>query len=586
MKLQGIGVSSGIVIGKVFLLDRQRVKAEIRKITPDQVDKEIQRFDQALLKSIDQLELVKKQFSSKAGESHSYILDSHILMLKDKMLTDGTKEVIRKELISAEGSLKQVLDQFLSFFNTIEDDYLKERKTDIVHVGERILRNLSGYTQKSLAKLEEDFVVVAHDLTPADTMQMDRKHVKGFATDLGGKTSHTVIMARSLEIPAVVGMGNVTAKVQTGDPIILDGNSGTVILNPDNETFNWYLEKQRRFIYFEKELQKLALLPAETTDGCKVRLSANIETSDDVCGVLEHGADGVGLFRTEFLFLNRLTLPSEEEQFESYKNALEMVYPEPMIIRTLDLGGDKLSAHIPYPGEPNPSMGLRAIRFCLEHQDIFITQLRALIRAGVYGNLKIMFPMISGVQELRSAKEVYYKTVDDLRKEGQEYKEEIPLGAMIEVPSAAVIADLIAREVDFLSIGTNDLIQYALAIDRVNEHVAYLYEPLHPAVMRMIKYVVNVAEEANIPAAICGEVAGDPIYVPALLGLGLREFSMNPVSIPRVKRIIREVTLEESKRLARAILSFSTAKEIEEYTKEYMHSRFPDELGWDFSHDS
>jgi len=580
MKFKGMGVSPGIVIGKAYVLNRETVKTETRVIAPERVDEEIRRFDQALAASVEQLEAVKKQFSDRVGASHAYILESHILMLQDTLLTDGVRDVIRRESIAAEGALKKVLDQFLAVFNGIEDDYLKERKTDMIHVGERILRNLSGHEQHSLAALDEDVIVVAHDLTPADTMQMDRKHVKGFVTDLGGKTSHTVIMARSLEIPAVVGMVHFTARVQTGDPLILNGNSGSVIVNPDSETFNRYLEKQRRYIYFEKELQKLASLPAETLDGYKIRLAANIETPEDVCGVLEHGADGVGLFRTEFLYLNRTELPSEEDQFQAYKSALEMVYPETVIIRTLDLGGDKLARHIPYPGESNPSMGLRAIRFCLEHRGIFKTQLRALARAGIYGNLKIMFPMISGLRELRMAKEIYYDVLEELRKAGTLFHEEIPLGVMIEVPSAAIAVDLIVNEVDFVSIGTNDLIQYSLAIDRVNENVAYLYEPLHPAIMRMIKHVMTVAREGNIPAAMCGEVAGDPLYAAALMGLGLRTFSMNPVSVPRVKRIIRQVTLEESRKLAREILALSTAREIEEWTKERMRSLFPDEPEW------
>ncbi len=581
MKFKGMGVSPGIVIGKAYVLNRETVKTETRAIAADQVDEEIRRFDQALAASVEQLQAVKKQFSDRVGASHAYILESHILMLQDTLLIDGVRDVIRGECIAAEGSLKKVLDQFLAVFNGIEDDYLKERKSDMIHVGERILQNLSGREQHSLTDLDEDVIVVAHDLTPADTMQMDREHVKGFITDLGGKTSHTVIMARSLEIPAVVGMVHFTARVQTGDPLILNGNSGTVIVNPDSKTFNRYLEKQRRYIYFEKELEKLAPLPGETLDGHKIRLAANIETPEDVCGVLEHGADGVGLFRTEFLYLNRTELPSEEDQFQAYKSALEMVYPEPVIIRTLDLGGDKLAQYIPYPGESNPSMGLRAIRFCLEHREIFKTQLRALARAGIYGNLKIMFPMISGLRELRMAKEIYYDVLENLRREGILFHEEIPLGVMIEVPSAAIAVDLIVNEVDFVSIGTNDLIQYSLAIDRVNEHVAYLYEPLHPAIIRMIKHVMTVAREGNIPAAMCGEVAGDPLYASALLGLGLRTFSMNPVSVPRVKRIIRRVTLEDSRKLAREILDLSTAREIEEWTKERMRALFPDEPEWE-----
>ncbi len=581
MKFKGMGVSPGIVIGKAYVLNREMVKAETQAIAPERVEEEIRRFDQALSTSIEQLQSVKKQFSNRVGASHAYILESHILMLQDTLLIDGVREVIRREEIAAEGALKKVLDQFLTVFNGIEDDYLKERKSDMIHVGERILRNLSGREQHNLTDLQEDVIVVAHDLTPADTMQVDRKHVKGFVTDLGGKTSHTVIIARSLEIPAVVGMVHFTASVQTGDPLIINGSSGSVIVNPDSKTFNRYLEKQRSYIYFEKELEKLAALPAETLDGHKIRLAANIETPEDVCGVLEHGADGVGLFRTEFLYLNRTELPSEEDQFQAYKSALEMIYPETVVIRTLDLGGDKLARHIPYPGESNPSMGLRAIRFCLEHREIFRTQLRALARAGIYGNLKIMFPMISGLRELRMAKEIYYEVLQELRKEGVLFHEDIPLGVMIEVPSAAIAIDLIVNEVDFVSIGTNDLIQYSLAIDRVNEHVAYLYEPLHPAIIRMIKHVMTVAREGDIPAAICGEVAGDPLYAAALLGLGLQSFSMNPVAVPRVKRILRQLTLKDSRKLAGEILNLATAREIEDWTRDRMRSMFPDEPGWE-----
>ena len=581
MHFRGIGASPGIVIGKAWVFRRERVVPDRRPVPPEAVEAEIRRFEEALARSIAQLEAVKREFRSRVGDSHTYILDSHILMLKDAMLVQGTREKIRSLRLPAEAAVQEVLDEFLAAFGAVEDEYLKERRSDIAHVGERILRNLSGQASASLRSLPEDVIVVAHDLTPADTLQMDRVHVKGFATDLGGRTSHTGIFARSLEIPAVVGLGGITSWVRSGDPLILDGGAGVVVAHPDNATFQRYLEKQRRYIYFEKELQKLALLPAETADGLRVRLSANIETPDDICGVLEHGADGVGLYRTEYLFLGRDRLPDEEEQFAAYKSALEMVYPETMVIRTLDLGGDKLAGHVPYDHEANPAMGLRAIRFCLARPEIFKTQLRALARAAVYGELKILFPLVSGVRELRMAKEIWGRVLEELRREGAEFQERVPLGVMIEVPSAALVADQIARESDFLSIGTNDLIQYSLAIDRGNEHVAYLYEPLHPAILRMIKYVLNVARQEEVDVAMCGEMAGDPVYTAVLLGLGLREFSMNHVAIPRVKRIVRELTEGEARRVAAKALTFTTAREIEQYVGDYMAERFPDDLEWE-----
>jgi len=459
------------------------------------------------------------------------------------------------------------------------DEYLRERKADIEHVGDRILRNLAGKGADSFSGIPEDAVVIAHDLTPADTFQMQKDRVVAFITEIGSNTSHTAIIARSLELPAVVGLERVTAMVRDGDPVIVDGAQGIVILNPDQDTFLEYLEKQRRYKYFEKELVKIAKLPATTLDGHAVTIAGNVELPDEVDAILKHGAQGVGLFRTEFLFLNRRKLPTEEEHFLACKTMAEKMDPHHVVVRTFDLGGDKIPIPIPIKDEVNPALGLRAIRFSLMSQELFKTQVRGILRASAYGNIRLMFPMISGIAEVRLAKKLVYEVMDDLRANRLPFNEDIEIGAMVEVPSAGITADIIAKEVDFFSVGTNDLIQYALAIDRLNEHVAYLYEPLHPAVLRLLRMIVGAAKNAGIGVAMCGEMAGEPLYALILMGLGFDELSMNPLSIPRMKKVIRQAELKEAQELTEKAMGFATAEESRNYVIGYMAERFPEDLG-------
>jgi phosphotransferase system enzyme I (PtsI) len=429
-------------------------------------------------------------------------------------------------------------------------------------VGDSILRNLVGEELEKISGIDEKAIVVAHDLSPADTAQMDREKIIGFATDIGGKTSHTSIIARAMEIPAVGGLENVTDQVETGDHIIVDGLSGRIIINPCEATFKEYLDRQRRYRYLEKEIHKYADLPAETIDGKRIHIAGNIEIMDEIPALVSHGAEGIGLYRTEFLYLNRTSPPDEDEQFEAYLEVLRKVAPDPVTIRTLDVGMDKFMRFFDHPLELNPAMGLRSIRFCLKEKPLFKVQLRAILRASAHGRLRIMFPMISGVDELRKARALLDEAMEELDREGIEYDRSLEVGIMIEVPSAALVADLLAVEVDFFSIGTNDLIQYALAIDRVNEHVAYLYQPLHPAVLRLIKQVVDAGHRAGIRVGMCGEMAGEPLYAMVLLGMGLDELSMNAYSIPRVKKVIRGANMKAARELVKEVLVLPTAEDI------------------------
>ncbi|MDH4101027.1 MAG: phosphoenolpyruvate--protein phosphotransferase [Nitrospirota bacterium] len=576
---KGIGVSSGIAIGRAYLLDRKRLAVSRVEITDEQIKDEIERFKRALATSKDQLEDVKQRHYSDILREHSYILDSHILILEDKTLVNGTAQAIRDLKINAEWAVKGVIADFVRLFDEIEDEYIRERKLDIEHVGERILKNLMGQRMDGVVELPPDAVVVAHDLAPSDTLQLKKDRVVGFATDIGSRTSHTAIMANSIGISAVVGLEDVTERVDNGDLIIVDGSQGIVIVNPDGATLLEYRQRQQKHLGLLEELQKIKGLPAITIDGHSVELVANIETPDEIEQVIDKGARGVGLYRTEFLFMGRPDLPTEDEHFRAYKEIVEKVAPHAAVIRTLDVGGDKISSALDLGDEINPALGLRAIRFCLKHQDIFETQFRGILRASAFGKLKILLPMISGVQELRKAKQMLRDAMDRLRQENIPFDESIEVGVMIEIPSAALTADILAKECDFFSIGTNDLIQYALAIDRSNEHVAYLYEPLHPAVLRVLSSVVKAAHNHNIPVAMCGEMAGEPLYSVVLTGLGFDNLSMNPAFINRVKRIIRSTTLTEARQLAEEILSCSTTDEATHYVERYMTRRFPDEVG-------
>ena len=458
----------------------------------------------------------------------------------------------------------------------IEDEYLRERKHDIEQIGERILRNLVGHRQESLTDIEGEAIVIAHDLAPTDTLQMRKDKILAFATDAGSRTSHTAILARSLGIPAAVGLDTITDVVKTGDVVIVDGIHGVVIVDPGEETFLEYLKRQRRFKYFEQELEKLRTLPAETLDGHHVHLHGNIELPEEVASVAEHGGTGIGLYRTEFLFMNRPTLPSEEEHYNAYRHVAAQAAPHEVVIRTLDVGGDKIALSQTFEEEANPALGLRAIRFTLQKRDIFKAQLRGILRAAVHGNIKILFPMISGLSELRETKKILDEVKKELRSDGVTFLEKVEVGIMIEVPAAAMIADLLAAEVDFFSVGTNDLIQYTLAIDRQNEHVAYMYEPLDPAVLRLLQMVSKAAKQGNITLSMCGEMAGDPLYAAILLGLGFQHLSMNVASIPWVKRVVRSVRMDDANELVSLVMQEATAAGARKAAESFMQKRFPE----------
>jgi len=576
--VQGIGASPGIVVGKAFLVERMKVRLPQKEIDPAHVEKEVRRFLNAIQESQDQLTEIKEKILDPEVRKHSFILDVHLMILKDEMLLQDTVEAIRKRNVNAEWALDLTLDKLDSAFKAIEDEYLRERRSDLHYLAARIFRNLLGRKHDDITRIKGKVIVVAHDLSPADTLQMNVEHVAGFITDIGGKVSHTAILSRSLGIPAVVGLQVATSLINGGDLLIIDGETGEVVINPTEEVSKSFLERKRRTRLVEREILKYASLPAETRDGVRIRLQANIEMVEEISSAKMHGAEGIGLYRTEIIYLNRKDLPSEEEHFQAYRRLVEDIYPATATIRTLDIGGDKFLPNYSKNNELNPALGLRAIRFSLRETEIFKTQLRGILRASAHGKLRILFPMISGIEEIRQAKGILEEAKKSLAKAKTPFDEKIGIGAMIEIPSASDIADILAREVDFFSIGTNDLIQYALAVDRINEHVSYLYEPLHPAVLRIIRWVVQSGHQAGIPVAICGEMAAEPIYAVVLLGLGLDEFSMNPTSIPKVKKVLRMSRFEETRSLLEQLFQLPTASEIERFVRNWMAKRFPEEV--------
>jgi phosphotransferase system enzyme I (PtsI) len=576
--IQGIGASPGIIIGKAYLIERFKVRLPQKQINPEQVEEEVQRFFNAIQESRNQLTEIKEKILDTEVRKHSFILDVHLMILDDEMLLQDTVDKIRKKKVNAEWALDLTLEKLDAAFQAIEDEYLRERRSDLHYVVARIFRNLLGKKHDDITKIKGKVIIVAHDLSPADTLQINLKYVAGFITDIGGKVSHTAILSRSLGIPAVVGLEVATSLINGGDPLIIDGETGEVVINPTEEVSQSFLERKRRTKSFEREILKYASLPAETRDGVRIRLQANIEMVEEISSAKMHGAEGIGLYRTEILYLNRKDLPTEEEHFQIYRRLVETIYPATATIRTLDIGGDKFLPDYSKNNEMNPALGLRAIRFSMKETDIFKTQLRGILRASAHGKLRILFPMISGMEEIRQAKAILEEVKKGLMKAKIPFDQEIEIGAMIEIPSASVTADLLAREVNFFSIGTNDLIQYALAVDRINEHVSYLYEPLHPAILRIIRGVVQYAHQAGIPVAICGEMAAEPAYALILLGLGLDEFSMNPVSIPRVKKVLRMSRFEETRSLVEQLFQFSTASEIECFVRSWMAKRFPEDF--------
>ena len=560
---RGIPVSIGVCRGKIVVLGRSHTAIPKRDVTEDELPEEINRLERALIQTRQQILDVQRKVSAGMGADEGGIFDAHLLVLEDRTLLDEVMRSIHVNKVNAEYAFHVVAEKYASTLAAIEDDYLRERATDMRDVTSRIMDNLLGRQQEvNLKQLKEPCIVISYDLSPSITAQLDRKIVLGFATDIGGKTSHTAIMARSMRIPAVVGLKSASNELQTGQYALLDGFNGVIIINPTEQTLFEYGQMIRKQVSLEEKLRDVQDKPAMTLDGARIMLSANLEQVADTEQVKLSGAEGVGLFRTEFLFINRAQLPNEEEQTQAYREVAAALKPHPVVIRTLDLGGDKFLSHLQLPPEMNPFLGWRAIRFCLQEKPIFRTQLRAILRASAEGNVKMMYPMISGLDELNQANALVEEYKAELRAEKIPFDENLEIGAMVEIPSAVVIADALSKRLKFFSLGTNDLIQYTLAVDRMNEKVAHLYEPTHPAIVRLIKATVDAAHRNNIWAGVCGEMAGDPVLTPLLLGLGVDELSVAPSLVPPVKFLIRRLKLAEAKELAEFALNCESGTEI------------------------
>ncbi|MFV8828705.1 phosphoenolpyruvate--protein phosphotransferase [Alkalihalobacterium sp. APHAB7] len=564
-QISGIAASAGIAIANAYILEEPDYSFE--KITDTDPAAEKDRLETALEKAKADLAQIKEKAEVDLGEEEAAIFAAHLLVLSDPEFIGGMQAHIDNEKVNAESAVHDVSQTFISMFETMENEYMKERAADIRDVSKRVLGYLLGIQMKSLAAIDEATIIIAKDLTPSDTAQLNPKFVKGFAADIGGRTSHSAIMARSMEIPAIVGTKEATSSIQNGDTIIIDGLEGVVIVQPDNETMQAYEQKKESYEQQKLEWAKLVNEATKTDDGHHVELAANIGTPEDLTGVINNGAEGIGLYRTEFLYMGRDQLPTEEEQFNAYKTVLERMEGKPVVIRTLDIGGDKELPYLELPKEMNPFLGFRAIRLCLEHQDIFRTQLRALLRASTFGNLKIMFPMIAALEELRQAKAILEEEKQNLLNEGQHVSDSIEVGMMVEIPSTAVVADLFAKEVDFFSVGTNDLIQYTMAADRMNEQVSYLYQPYHPAILRLVNMVIEAAHREGKWAGMCGEMAGDEIAIPILLGLGLDEFSMSATSVLPARSQIAKLSKQELESFAKEMLMKNTSEEVQESVK-------------------
>ena len=578
---RGIPVSTGVCRGKILVLGRVRPTVSKGALSDGQLTEEVNRLEKALIQTRHQILEVQRKVSEAMGAQEGSIFDAHLLVLEDRTLLDEVVRVIQCEKVNAEYAFHTVAERYATSLAAIADDYLRERATDMRDVTARVLNNLLGFeAEVDLRHIKEPCIIISHDLTPSNTAQLDKRHVLGFATDVGSKTSHTAIMARSLRIPAVVGLGDASSQLETGQYALLDGYNGVVVVNPTDQTFFEYGQIISHQDSLQQKLRDILLKPTVTLDGHRVLLSANIEQAADAVEVKANGAEGVGLFRTEYLFLNREHPPGEEQQFQAYCEAAKTLKPLPLVIRTLDLGGDKFLAHMHMPVELNPFLGWRAIRFCLQEKDIFRQQLRAILRASVEGNVKMMYPMISGLDELNQANALVEECKSELRSQNQPFDENMEIGAMIETPSAALIANSLAKRLKFFSIGTNDLIQYSLAVDRMNEKIAHLYEPTHPAIIQLIKLTVEAARQQKIWVSVCGEMASDPVLVPLLLGLGVDELSSAPALVPPVKFLIRRLKLTEAQELARFALNCESAAEIlgrcQELTRGIAPSLFED----------
>ncbi len=564
--LKGIGASAGIAIAKAYRLEEPELKIEQKTVADREAEKG--RFDKAISKSKSELEKIKEHANRELGADKAEIFAAHLLVLSDPELLSPVIDKIDTEGVNAEFAMKETADMFVAMFESMDNEYMKERAADIRDVTKRVIAHLLGVQIPNPSLISEEVVIIAEDLTPSDTAQLNRQFVKGFTTDIGGRTSHSAIMARSMEIPAVVGTKQATSSIENGVMVIVDGLDGDVIIDPSSDVIAQYEEKKAKFEAQKVEWAKLVNEPTVTKDGEHVELAANIGTPDDVKGVLENGGEGVGLYRTEFLYMGRDQLPTEDEQFEAYKTVLERMGDKPVVVRTLDIGGDKELPYLHLPKEMNPFLGFRAIRLCLEEQEIFRTQLRALLRASSYGNLKIMFPMIATLSEFREAKAILLEEKAKLAANGVQVSDSIEIGIMVEIPSTAVMANQFAKEVDFFSIGTNDLIQYTMAADRMNERVSYLYQPYSPAILRLVSMVIDAAHKEGKWAGMCGEMAGDPIAIPLLLGLGLDEFSMSATSILPARTQIKGLSKEQAQSIKETVLSMDTTEEVVAFVKE------------------
>lgn len=570
--MKGLGVSPGVAIGKIFI--KKELNLEVEKQIIQDVPRELNRLDIAINNTLAEIEELYETTLKNIGEKEAEIFLAHKMMAEDPEFIGMAKNMITNESVNAEWAIVKARDTFVQLLEGIEDEYLRERATDVIDVSNRIIVKLLGIENVDISNLDEECILVSNDLTPSDTAQMDKEKVLGFVTEVGGRTSHTSIMARTLELPAVVGVKDITLEAKEGDIVVVDGNEGLVILNPTDEEMEYYLNKKKKYEDFVAGLKKLKGKKTISKDGFEVEVAGNIGTPNDIDRVIENDGEGVGLYRTEFLYMDRDKLPTEEEQFQSYKIVAEKLKGKPLVIRTLDIGGDKDLPYLDLPKEMNPFLGYRAIRLCLDRKDIFKTQLRAILRASVYGNIKIMFPMISNLKEILSAKAIIEEVKKELKSEGIPFNENIEIGIMVEIPAAAIQSDILAKEVDFFSIGTNDLIQYTLAVDRGNQDISYLYSQYHPAVLRLINMTIQNGHREGIWVGMCGEAAGDEKLIPLLLGMGLDEFSMSSSSILKARWIIRQISKTEMEGMVDEVLNLSLPQDVEKYIEYKITSKF------------
>lgn len=581
--LTGIPVSAGISIGKAFFLNRHRFHQIPRQTVPKElIEAEVERLDKAFEREKAALAAARDKVPPELKE-HSAIIDTHLMISQDPRLYNDAKKVVQEMGITAEWALEKVVGDIEKAFSAIDDPYIRDRIQDVRLVAQRVQNRLASLLtdrEDSIKNIQGRVVLMAHDLSPADTVDIEVSKIMSFATVQGGKTSHTGILARSLQIPAMVGVADLEEFVLDGDLVIIDGVKGKLIVEPDEDELAYYTELKYQFEAYHASIMRDCHLPGETIDGCRLKVLSNIELFEEVTSVIDLGGEGVGLYRTEFSFLNREELPDEEELYEEYRDLAVILSPKRLVLRTLDLGADKLSSLLSHDKEPNPALGLRAIRFCLRYEELFKRQLRAILRASVHGDMALMFPMISGLKELRQAKAVLREVQRELHAQGLEFNPEIPVGMMVELPSAVMIAEMLAKEVDFFSIGTNDLIQYSLGIDRTNSYVSYLYQPLHPAIVRSIKHVVDAAHQTGIEVCVCGELASDPFCVPILMGMQIDCISITPQAMPGIKRVIRQTTMAECKTLLGNVLESKTVASINRHVRETIFRRFPEELAF------